>query len=486
MITAQDEPTVVFVHGLFSSPATWDGIVTILKKRGRTRLLRFGYASPKVSWNPNRSIPDIDVITQKLIAELKRNEPTSGRFVLVGHSFGSIIVQNALLLLKRSDPRLLASIRGVVLIAPPNNGTNFLLKMRSFYRFLQYHPQENVLRPFSRKVSEIQRGIVENFLFNRASGYSTEVRFRIVVGEEDGIVPFESASAHFSDIEIVPGTHSALIKDFRASERVIDVIDECISDARHDSIVLKSTMRVLSIRATDVGDIREVCRIQHQCCHPHERIDEAELQECLRKSRLFLRSYITHCIGMYDGSLLVGFSLLSVDQSGIYVGFVCVDKRRTRLTAWPIYEYIFKFAQEAGNLPVYFEIADPDHTKNPRDAARLRHFLRLGSRIMSGVKYRAPDLSRAHDGYLDFIPHFLMCYFPDGAPNAISGARIHQALKAIVTYFYIDWFLVNPTVDEAQSWTKKLLDGCIDTIPEQSELLKKYVGFVRGRSAVSG
>ena len=74
MEPARDSVGVVFVHGLFSSPKTWDALVTILDADDTlpfVSALRVDYASPKFRIRPDRRIPDFNDLAERMKTFLK-------------------------------------------------------------------------------------------------------------------------------------------------------------------------------------------------------------------------------------------------------------------------------------------------------------------------------------------------------------------------------------------------------------------------------
>lgn len=78
--TAQTKPTIVLVHGAWASTESWDGVIARLEGEGYTV-----YAPP----NPLRSLQgDADTIADFV-------KTISGPVVLVGHSYGGMVITNA-------------------------------------------------------------------------------------------------------------------------------------------------------------------------------------------------------------------------------------------------------------------------------------------------------------------------------------------------------------------------------------------------------
>ncbi|SNT54450.1 Pimeloyl-ACP methyl ester carboxylesterase [Asanoa hainanensis] len=76
-------PTIVLVHGAWADAASWNGVASVLQARGFTV-----YAPP----NPLRGV----TIDAPYIASFNAQR-TSGPVVLVGHSYGGLVITNAAL-----------------------------------------------------------------------------------------------------------------------------------------------------------------------------------------------------------------------------------------------------------------------------------------------------------------------------------------------------------------------------------------------------
>jgi pimeloyl-ACP methyl ester carboxylesterase len=86
-------PTVVLVHGGFVDGAGWEGVYNILKQDGY---------DVSIEQNPTTSLADDVAATRRVIVQAQ------GPVVLVGHSYGGVVVTEA-----GTDPR----VAGVVYIA---------------------------------------------------------------------------------------------------------------------------------------------------------------------------------------------------------------------------------------------------------------------------------------------------------------------------------------------------------------------------------
>src|SRR3977135_409379 len=121
--------TIVLVHGGFVDGAGWEGVYNILKKDG--------YAVTIVQ-NPTTSLADDVAATKLAIAQAK------GPVVLVGHSYGGVVVTEA-----GSDPKVAAlvyiaafapdkgeSVASLIKDPPPGAPVPPILPPRDGYLFL--------------------------------------------------------------------------------------------------------------------------------------------------------------------------------------------------------------------------------------------------------------------------------------------------------------------------------------------------------------
>src|SRR6266487_41438 len=93
-------PTIaVLVHGLFGGEGTWRPLLLKLGAHGDLEGLvtfrKFLFDSPIWRWGVSRRIPDLDDIADQLHLFLTgdREIKHAERLVLIGHSFGGLVIQ---------------------------------------------------------------------------------------------------------------------------------------------------------------------------------------------------------------------------------------------------------------------------------------------------------------------------------------------------------------------------------------------------------
>src|SRR5438034_10859843 len=94
---AQQRPTIVLVHGGFVDGSGWEGVYKILRKDGY---------NVSIVQNPTLSLADDVAVTKRIIARER------GPVILVGHSYGGVVITEAGI-----DPKV-AGLVYIAAIAP--------------------------------------------------------------------------------------------------------------------------------------------------------------------------------------------------------------------------------------------------------------------------------------------------------------------------------------------------------------------------------
>lgn len=212
-----NDAAVVLVHGLFSSPETWNPLAALLDQDAELSteydLLRFAYQSPKWNWRLTRRIPDFNTIADSLSTYFEVECARYPRVILVSHSQGGLIIQRFLArMISQGRGFDLAKIRRVVLLACPNNGSELLLLIRQSAMFWK-NPQEQELRPLSDAVLDAQRTVIRSVVFADVVGADRcPIPFAVYAGESDNIVTPASAKSVFPHAGALPGDHVSILK----------------------------------------------------------------------------------------------------------------------------------------------------------------------------------------------------------------------------------------------------------------------------------
>ena len=210
--------TVVFVHGFNSGPDIWDPFRERMKDdpdfaSDRFQTLAFSYPTSLLQLSPTRRIPSIRDCGDALAGYLKLRCKNTGPIFLVGHSMGGLVIEammvNTLRAKRGAD---LKQVRGVILFATPNRGSNTLAGVRELLSKVVSNPQDEGLRTLNEDADDVLRDIEDNVL--RATAFKEDkcpIAFQVFYGLEDNVVPKVSARASFNEYGALPGDHHTIV-----------------------------------------------------------------------------------------------------------------------------------------------------------------------------------------------------------------------------------------------------------------------------------
>ncbi len=207
---------LVLVHGFWSSPRTWDRIISRLRDDpdlAGLRIHAFDYESPKMRWPLSRArIPDYDDIAQSLPAYLATYSPGTTPIAVVTHSQGGLILQRFLAWMLTEGRGLeLARFRLAVMLSCPNEGAEYMRAIRAVVG-LGHHPQASQLRVLEREVSEARRIVLRQVVNATAvDDRHCPIPFWVYSGRTDNIVRRGSAHSVFPHAEVLPGDHFSIL-----------------------------------------------------------------------------------------------------------------------------------------------------------------------------------------------------------------------------------------------------------------------------------
>lgn len=207
---------VVSGHGLFSSEETWAPFAQLLasdKKLASVTARYFGYASPKLRRSrPDRRIADYSDLAERLKGFLHYEVAEQHGLFLVAPSQGGLIVQRHLArIINGGQGRKLTKIRVVMLFACPNDGSDFMLLLRSAW--WRGHLRVRALKPLNSDVKDAQRTILDQIVYAQSVGASSgRIPFRVFGGSEDKAVARVSSQGVFPQVFMLPGDHFSIVK----------------------------------------------------------------------------------------------------------------------------------------------------------------------------------------------------------------------------------------------------------------------------------
>lgn len=231
-----NRPRVIFVHGLFSSAKTWDGIRALLRDDQSfpdEDSLCYEYRSPKFLLNPLRKIPNFDDLADGLRTFIQNRNEDGRPIILVSHSQGGLIVQRFLARSLTSelydDIRI---IKMIIMFACPNSGSDLMLSARKLIPFWR-HSQEKQLRPLNRPVAEARRIVVARIVSaQEGDADSLFIPIHLYAGESDNVVNSVSAHEGFpaKNTGVIKGDHSSIIQARRVEDDSYKVLRKHIGE----------------------------------------------------------------------------------------------------------------------------------------------------------------------------------------------------------------------------------------------------------------
>jgi pimeloyl-ACP methyl ester carboxylesterase len=228
------DATLVTIHGLFSSPATWDRLDAVWRADQDLRSLRihpFGYGSPRKPGLPfsTARVPDYDDIAQLFATEYATVLKDAADVAIVSHSQGGLVLQRFLeWMLNYGRGLELARIRTVVMLACPNGGSEYLKSVRRVLG-LGRHPQVGSLDVLDRRITDTQRRVLDDIV--RADGvneHHCRIPFHVYAGDSDNIVKPASAQSAFPGASTLAGGHSSILDPAAPGNRTAEAVKEHI------------------------------------------------------------------------------------------------------------------------------------------------------------------------------------------------------------------------------------------------------------------
>ncbi|GAA2697953.1 esterase/lipase family protein [Actinoplanes palleronii] len=209
------EGDLVLIHGFWSSPRTWDRLVRVARaddEFGGVAIDAFGYESPigRMPFSPAR-IPDYDDVAHSLASHLALRDP--GRpLVIATHSQGGLILQRYLAWMAHEGrARELAIIRAVVLLACPNEGSEYLGTIRRALGFGR-HPQAGQLETLVVDATDARRTFLQAIVnATSLTDHTCPIPAYVYAGRTDNVVTRASAQSVFPRVGTLPGDHFSIL-----------------------------------------------------------------------------------------------------------------------------------------------------------------------------------------------------------------------------------------------------------------------------------
>jgi hypothetical protein len=202
---------VVLIHGFWSGQATWNNLARRIRADNELKEIQihlFDYESPKLSLPlMTTRIPDYTDIAQSLDAYLSAHTSRTAT-VIITHSQGGLILQRFLAwMLNEGRGRELAHIKQIIMLACPNNGSDYLRSIRAMARFGR-HPQARDLETLNADVVDVQRVVLRQIVNASALTERTcPIAVYVYSGRTDRVVRRASGQSAFPIAGTLVGSH---------------------------------------------------------------------------------------------------------------------------------------------------------------------------------------------------------------------------------------------------------------------------------------
>lgn len=227
---------VVLVHGFGSSKVCWKQLLTLFRDDPKISeafdFACFEYPTGWITWSFLRRIPGLLEIAQGLNSFLELSELAAYReIVLVGHSQGGLVIQNALVdKLRWEKVEDLYRVRQVILIATPNLGSALLSLTRKFLSVFVPNSQEHSLRVFDSQITELRAVITARIVGTHGQSAAWPIPVQCFWGTVDGIVAEASARGPF-DADLATslnGDHFSILRPVSREHEGYKLIAEAL------------------------------------------------------------------------------------------------------------------------------------------------------------------------------------------------------------------------------------------------------------------
>jgi formylglycine-generating enzyme required for sulfatase activity len=149
---------------------------------------------------------------------------------LVTHSQGGLILQRFLAwMLLEGRGRDLAWIRLIVMLACPNEGSEYLRSIRAVAGF-GHHPQAKALRVLDTDVGEARRVVLRQIINAPVlDERNCRIPFYVYSGDSDNVVSRESAQSVFPHAGVLPGDHFSILNPGASGNLTLPVLKRHLS-----------------------------------------------------------------------------------------------------------------------------------------------------------------------------------------------------------------------------------------------------------------
>jgi hypothetical protein len=425
-----------------------------------------------------RRIPDLKDIADRLKTDLDgATLKDCSRIVLIGHSQGGLVIQRYLAEeLSHGRGQELRRIRGVVMLATPNTGSQLFLSVRRFLDHIWYHPQERTLRPFNDQIEEMRKTILEQVVYASTNSDSTcPIPFHVYAGDQDGVVPAKSAKWFFPRAGTLPGDHTSIknpqTRDAPVCTSIVRALRQAWDSFPPDRIV----MQTCALNAESKREIQAVIDLQNDGFSPSAQIRIADLEYWVDHYEATFGVHLALIVAKIDENI-VGFMMFHEFPRWIVVDYVAVRQdTEARSVVLRLLMDRLNARARALDVSVIFEVEDPDHLPGEHDksaAARIRLFEMYGARVIKGLRYLAPHMDRFPATGQE--EKYLLMYARPTMEDHLTQSEVQEIVNVMYGTWYRNWFSRGHDSPNRDSYLDGLIETVTRSIPETCPLPKRY------------
>ena len=443
---------VIFVHGIFGGAGTWAALTPLLAKDGYIErffdLELFTYESPAVIFNPLKRIPDSADVANQLVTALKGQVRFNGRscIVLVGHSQGGLIIQRMLVDAVRDDRANedLARIRGVVLLATPNGGSELFLSARRAIDLLWSHPQEQNLRPFNDEIADIHSALLKRVVYaQHATAGSRPIRFDVYTGASDGVVPAHSARGMFPNTGTLPGDHSSIVRPTANQTDVVSALSQACRRAFGAVEPDATVYRTEVLDPLEIADVKEAEALFGENFGASASVTAEDFRHWLANYEvtfgLSMRVIVARVNERIQGVLMFHES---IPESLIVIDYVVcrTETAAPHLLLSKLVEQLRLRAKSAGIGSVIFEIEDPATRSGQIPASAHAHACASSRRSVGASSAACPTSRLTWKTSARRRNRPADARFERPPANMLRRARVQKIVRFLYMTWYANWF----------------------------------------------
>lgn len=209
---AESKECVILLHGLIRSSASMSKIETALNKAGY-HTINQGYPSTQ---------DNIETLAEEAISNALVKSPTDAtRIHFVTHSMGGILVRNYL------DEHSIENLGRVVMLGPPNKGSQVVDKLKGLYCFKMINGEAGMQLGTDKKSVPNQLG-PSDFEVGIIAGTRSMnlILSTMLPGKDDGKVTVENTKLEgMKDHIALPVTHPFMMRNKKVIQQVIHFLE---------------------------------------------------------------------------------------------------------------------------------------------------------------------------------------------------------------------------------------------------------------------